>query len=72
MFTSLRLGRIEDAEEGYQSIVGIYERKIYPSVEGIRNVLRLVGGTNEKMRRLRAEDVVDDSIVRKLEKEGRF
>ena len=71
MFTSLRLGRIEDAEEGYQSIVGIYERKIYPSVEGIRNVLRLVGGTNEKMRRLRAEDVVDDSIVRKLEKEGR-
>jgi len=27
--TSLK--RIEDAEEGYQSIVGIYEKKIYPA-----------------------------------------
>ena len=68
----LRLKRIEDAEEGYQTIVGIYEKKIYPSVDGIRNVIRLLGGGNEKVRRLKAEDLVDDSLVRKLEKEGRF
>ena len=68
----LRLGRVEDAEEGYQSIVGIYERKIFPSVDGIRNVIRLLGATNEKIRRLKAEDLVDDSVVKKLEKEGRF
>ncbi len=68
----LRLKRVEDAEEGYQSIVGIYEKKIYPSVNGIRNVIRLTGASNEKIRRLKAEDLVDDSIVRKLEKEGRF
>jgi len=68
----LRLGRVEDAEEGYQSIVGIYERKIYPSVDGIRNVIRLLGANNEKIRRLKAEDLVEDSIVKKLEKEGRF
>jgi NitT/TauT family transport system substrate-binding protein len=68
----LRLGRLEDAEEGYQSIVGLYERKIYPSADGIRNVVRLLGANNEKIRRLKVEDSVDDTIVKKLEKEGRF
>jgi len=68
----LRLKRMEDAEEGYQTIFDIYEKKIYPSVEGVRNVIRLLGSTNEKVRRLKAETLVDDSLVRKLEKEGRF
>src|SRR5206468_9585765 len=68
----LRLRRIEDAEEGYQSMVGIYERKIYPSIDGVRNVIRLVGAGNEKIRRLKAEELVDDSVVKRLEKEGRF
>ena len=68
----LRLKRVEDAEEGYQSITGIYEKKIYPNVDGIRNVIRLLGAGNEKVRRLKAEDLVDDSAVRKLEREGRF
>ena len=66
------LGRVEDAEEGYQSMVGLYEKKLYPSVDGIRNVIRLLGATNEKIRRLKAEDLVDDSVVKKLEKDGRL
>lgn len=69
---ALRFRRVEDAEEGYQSMVNLYERKIYPSIDGIRNVIRLLGANNEKIRRLKAEDLVDDSAVRKLEKEGRF
>ena len=64
--------RVEDAEEGYQSMAGLYEKKLYPSVQGIRNVIRLLGTTNEKIRRLKAEDLVDDSVVKKLEKDGRF
>jgi NitT/TauT family transport system substrate-binding protein len=68
----LRLKRIDDAEEGYQSMLGIYERKIYPSVDGVRNVIRLLGAGNEKIRRLKAEELVDDSVVKRLEKEGRF
>ena len=68
----MRLPRVEDAEEGYQSMVGLYEKKLYPSVQGIRNVIRLLGTTNEKIRRLKAEDLVDDSVVKKLEKDGRF
>jgi len=68
----LRLKRGEDAEESYQSLVGIYEQKIYPSVDGVRNVIRLLGAGNEKIRRLKAEDLVDDSLVRRLENDGRF
>ena len=69
---ALRFRRVEDAEDGYRSMVSLYERKIYPSVDGIRNVIRLLGATNEKIRRLRAEDLVDDNAVRKMEKEGRL
>jgi ABC-type nitrate/sulfonate/bicarbonate transport system substrate-binding protein len=69
---ALRFRRIEDAEEGYQSMVNLYEKRIYPSVDGIRNVIRLLGANNEKIRRLKAEELVDDSAVRKMEKEGRF
>ena len=69
---ALRFRRVEDAEDGYRSMFNLYEKRIYPSVDGIRNVIRLLGATNEKIRRLKAEELVDDSAVRKMEKEGRF
>ena len=68
----LRLAKVEQAVEGYESLPLLYTRRIYPTVEGVRNVIRLLGMTNEKIRRLKAEDLVDDRFVRKLEKEGRF
>ena len=68
----LRLKQVDEAEEGYQIMLGLYEKKIYPSLDGIRNVIRLLGKTNEKIRRLKAEDLVYDNFVKKLEKEGRF
>jgi hypothetical protein len=37
----------------------IYTKRIYPSVEGIRNAIRVLGTTNEKFRALKAEDLVD-------------
>jgi NitT/TauT family transport system substrate-binding protein len=68
----LRLAMVEQAIEGYESLPLLYTRRIYPTVEGVRNVIRLLGLTNEKIRKLKAEDLVDDRFVRKLEKEGRF
>ena len=64
----LRLKRVEEAEEGYQIMLGLYEKKIYPSVDGIRNVIRLLGKNNEKIRRLKAEELVNDSSVRETGK----
>jgi NitT/TauT family transport system substrate-binding protein len=68
----LRLPKPEDALPGYDFMRRMYTRRIYPNVEGIRNSIRVLTLTNEKFGRLKAEDLVDDRIVRKLEKEGLF
>lgn len=68
----LRLQRVEDAAGGYEMMRGLFDRRIYPNVDGLRNVIRLLGKSNEKIRRLKVEDIVDDRIARKLEKEGLF
>jgi len=68
----LHLSKVEQAVEGYESLPLLYSRRIYPTVEGVRNVIRLLGTTNEKIRRLKAEELIDDRFVKKLEKEGRF
>ena len=72
LWKGLRLKRFEDAEEGYALMATLYEKRIYPNTEGIRNSIGLLGQSNDKIRRLKAEDVVDERIVRKLEKEGLF
>lgn len=68
----LRLAKIEQAIEGYESLPRLYERRIFPRVDGIRNVIRLLGATNEKIRKLKAEDLVDERFVKKLAIEGKF
>ena len=72
LMKGLRLQKVDQAVEGYDTLGGIYERKIYPRVDGVRNVIRMLGMTNEKIRKLKAEDLIDDRFVKKLEKEGRF
>ena len=68
----LRLAKTEDAVEGYEFMRRMYTKRIYPTIDGIRNAIRVLSTTNEKFRGLKAEDLVDDRIVRKLEKEGAF
>jgi NitT/TauT family transport system substrate-binding protein len=72
LYKGLRLPRFQDAEEGYELMRTLYEQRIYPNTDGIRNAIRLLGTSNEKIRQLKAEDMVDDRLVRKLEKEGAF
>jgi len=72
LMKGLRLQKVEQAVEGYESLPRLYERRIYPRADGVRNVIRLLGITNEKIRKLKAEDLVDDRFVKKLEKEGKF
>jgi hypothetical protein len=50
----------------------LYDKKIYSSGDGIRNVIRLLGITEERIPRLKAEDLIEDGVLRKLEKGGRF
>jgi NitT/TauT family transport system substrate-binding protein len=72
LMKGLRLQKIEQAVEGYETLPHIFERRIYPRADGVRNVIRLLGMSNEKIAKLKAEELVDDRFVRKLEKEGKF
>jgi hypothetical protein len=68
----LRLTRVEDAQTGYEMMRTLYDKKIYPNAEGLRNVVRLLGRTSEQIRKVKVEEIIDDRVVRKLEKEGLF
>ena len=68
----LRLPRVEDALGGYDRLGNLYERRIFPNVEGIRSTIRFLGPSNDKIRALKTENLIDDRFVKKLEQEGRF
>jgi NitT/TauT family transport system substrate-binding protein len=68
----LRLPKVEDAQAGYEMMKTLYDRRIYPNVDGLRNVIRLLANSSEPIRKLKVEDIIDDRVVRKLEKEGAF
>lgn len=68
----LRLSKVEDAQTGYEMMRTLFDKRIYPNTEGLRNVIRLLGRTSEPIRKLKVEEIIDDRVVRKLEKEGLF
>jgi ABC-type nitrate/sulfonate/bicarbonate transport system substrate-binding protein len=68
----LRLARAEDAVAGYEAMRPIYSRRIFPTVDGVRNTVRILNRIDPKFSKLKAEDLVDERIVRKLEREGVF
>jgi ABC-type nitrate/sulfonate/bicarbonate transport system substrate-binding protein len=65
----LRLPRPEDAEAGYETIRSGYNRRLGATKEGLRNALRILSKVDVKFSRLKVEDLVDERITRKLEKE---
>jgi len=68
----LLLSRPEDAAAGYEQMKTLYDKRIFPTAEGIRNTMRLFENTNDKIRQLKIEDTIDDRIVKKLERDGVF
>ena len=68
----LRLAKVEDAQAGYEVMRTLYDKKIYPNREGLQNVVRLLGRSSEQIRKIKVDEIIDDRLVRKLEKEGLF
>src|SRR5437762_2163770 len=58
------------AEEGYQDLVTGLDKKLVPSVEGLRNTQRLLKPRNPKLENIKVEELIDDRIVRRLEESG--
>ncbi|HEY7167162.1 MAG TPA: ABC transporter substrate-binding protein [Candidatus Binatia bacterium] len=63
----LRLSANEGGEELYDRMRLLYDRRIVPSREGIQNALRVLSKADPKYAKIRAEDLIDDRIIRKLD-----
>ncbi|MSP40150.1 MAG: ABC transporter substrate-binding protein [Deltaproteobacteria bacterium] len=59
-----------DAEEGLTDIAFGMDKKPFPSMEGLRNIQRLMKQRNPKLGEIKVESLVDDSILRRLENSG--
>jgi ABC-type nitrate/sulfonate/bicarbonate transport system substrate-binding protein len=70
--TLMRRLRIEqaEAEEGYHEILNGLDRKPYPSVEGMRNIQRLLATRDSRLKEVSVERLIDDRLVRQLDSSG--
>ena len=66
----LRISDPATAEEGYQDLVTGLDKKLLPSVEGLRNTQRLLKPRNPRLENIKVEELIDDRIVRRLEESG--
>ncbi len=58
------------AEEGYNDMLRGVDRKPFASLEGMRNLQRLLKPRNPKIAEVKVEDIVDNRIMRRLEESG--
>jgi ABC-type nitrate/sulfonate/bicarbonate transport system substrate-binding protein len=58
------------AEEGYADVVKEFERRPYPSLDGLKNMQRLLAMQNPKLAQINPAQLIDSSILRKLESDG--
>ncbi|HEY7319461.1 MAG TPA: ABC transporter substrate-binding protein [Candidatus Binatia bacterium] len=66
----LRISDPNAAEEGYRDLVTGLDRKLIPSIEGLRNAQRLLKPRNPKLEGIKVESLIDDRIVKRLEESG--
>ena len=66
----LRLPDSATAEEGYQDVIKNTEKRPFPSLDGLRNIQRLMKLRNPSAEKIKVEEMVDDRILRRLEQAG--
>jgi NitT/TauT family transport system substrate-binding protein len=69
---NLRLAKVDDAEEFYLGALEELDRKPYPTLEGTKTVLKYVAEQNPKVASVKAEEIIDPSLLKALESEGFF
>jgi len=68
----LKLSDPNLAEEGYADIVKEFDAKPYPSLEGLKNMQRLMAMQNPKLADINTASLIDSSFIRKLDDSGFF
>jgi ABC-type nitrate/sulfonate/bicarbonate transport system substrate-binding protein len=60
----------QEAEEGYKDVLTGLDRKPHASLEGLRNVQRLMKLRNPAVEKVKVEELVDDRFMKKLDQSG--
>ena len=60
----------KEAEKAYDDLIPKVERRPYPSMEAVKATIQVMGLRNPKIAQLKPEDLVDVSILQKLEQTG--
>ena len=68
----LRLTDPNLAEEGYADVVKEFDAKPYPSLEGLKNMQRLMAMQNPKLADINTASMIDSSFIKKLDDSGFF
>jgi NitT/TauT family transport system substrate-binding protein len=67
----MKLKDQDEVEDSYQVIIrDVQPRKPYPLKEGVETVLRNVESTIPKAKTVKPEELIDDSILRRLDQSG--
>lgn len=67
----MKLRDQDEVEDSYQVIIrDVQPRKPYPLKEAVETVLRNVEGTMPKAKTVKPEELIDDSIIRRLDQSG--
>ena len=70
IMSRLKLSDQTLAEEGYADIVKEFETRPYPSLEGLKNMQRLLAMQNPKLAEVNPANLLDSSFLRRLEDSG--
>ena len=66
---NLRL-EAKDADKTYDDLIAKVERRPYPNMDAVKATIQVMGSRNPKIAQLKPEDLVDVSILQRLEKNG--
>ncbi len=60
----------KEAEKAYEDLLPKVERKPYPNMDAVQATIQIMGLRNPKIAQLKPEDLVDVSILKRLEQSG--
>jgi NitT/TauT family transport system substrate-binding protein len=70
IMTRLKLSDPSIAEEGLADVIKEFEPKPYPSLEGLKNMQRLLALQNPRLADVNPASLIDTTLMRKLEESG--
>jgi ABC-type nitrate/sulfonate/bicarbonate transport system substrate-binding protein len=70
IMTRLKLSDPSVAEEGYADAIKEFDPKPYPSIDGLKNMQRLLAMQNPRLAEVNAANLLDTTFLRKLEESG--